>query len=145
MRNQAWHSLKNITILSQSEFSWTHQSNCSSCAARAFSKQNRLICFLNTCMFGRINELLIISIFQDNILLIFIIMKKTGPGKQVQIFEVWEIEVRLYCSCPLFCNIKLHYTHFPRLCSKKSWRGPGAVLWTWTCEIEGAQHRIFMN
>ena len=31
-------------------------------------------------MFGRFNELLIVSIFQDHILLIF--MKKKGPGKQ---------------------------------------------------------------
>ena len=47
--------------------------------------QNRLKqCFKH--MFGRINELLIISTFEDYILLV--LMKKTGPGKQVRIIEV---------------------------------------------------------
>ena len=36
--------------------------------------------------FGKINELLIVSIFKDHILLIF--MQKMGPGKQVRIIEV---------------------------------------------------------
>ena len=36
-------------------------------------------------MFGRIYEILIISVFQDHILLVF--MKKLGPGKQVWIIK----------------------------------------------------------
>ena len=41
-------------------------------------------------------------------------MKKIGPEKQVQIFKAWKIEVRLYCRCPLFCNIKLLYIQFSK-------------------------------
>ena len=52
-----------------------HQNNCSSRAGRVFSTQNRLkLCFKH--MFGRIIELLIVSVFQDHILLIF--MKRNG-------------------------------------------------------------------
>ena len=66
-----------------------HENECSSRAAHAFSKQNRLKqCFKST--FGRINELLIVSIFQDHILLI--LMKKMGPRKQDQIIKVGIIE-----------------------------------------------------
>ena len=62
MWNQAWHSLSNITI----EHIRIQLNNCSSCAACAFSKRNRLEqCLKQT--FGRINKLLIVSIFQDHI------------------------------------------------------------------------------
>ena len=64
---------------------------CSSLAACAFSKRNILKqCFKHT--FGRINELLIVSIFHDHILLIF--TKETGTretsldNQKVQIIEV---------------------------------------------------------
>ena len=43
--------------------------------------------------FRRINELSIVSIFEDHILSIF--MTKTGPGKQVRIIKVQITEVRL--------------------------------------------------
>ena len=54
-------------------------------------------------LFGRINELWIISICEDHILLMF--MKKKGPGKQVLIVEVQIIKVRLYNESSLTkCN-----------------------------------------
>ena len=53
-----------------------HQNNCSSRAGRVFSMQNRLKqCFKH--MFGRIIELLIISVVQDHILLIFMKRNRT--------------------------------------------------------------------
>ena len=58
-------------------------------------------------MFGRINELLIISIFKDHILLIF--MQKMAPGKQVRI-----IEVQLYLT-PLFTFHNFAETFFPMI------------------------------
>ena len=54
-----------------------HHNNSSSHAAHAFSKRNRLKqCFKHT--FGRINVLLIVSTFQDRILLIFITKQDQG-------------------------------------------------------------------
>ena len=70
-----------------------HQNNKFVLAVPSFSYQNRLKQHFKH-MFGRINELLIVSIFEDHVLLIF--MQKTGPGKQVRI-----IEVQLYLT-PLF-------------------------------------------
>ena len=62
-----------------------HQKNKFVLAVPCFSYQNRLKQhFKHT--FARINELLIVSIFEYHVLLIF--MQKTGPGKQVQIIEV---------------------------------------------------------
>ena len=46
-------------------------------------------------------------------------MKKTGPGKPVRIFEVWKIEVRPYCSFPLFYNI----THTFKGCALRKIEG----------------------
>ena len=92
-----------------------HQNNKFVLAVPSFSYQNRLKQHFKH-MFGRINELLIVSVFKDHILLIF--MQKMGLGKQVRIIEV-QLYLTSFIYLPQFCitifsNDSLGYYSCPK-------------------------------